>query len=38
MSIVNGAHDTSKLQQLLEGFIKRFVQCYACGNPEVWHG
>eukprot|EP00241_Pyramimonas_parkeae_P001466 CAMPEP_0114272288 /NCGR_PEP_ID=MMETSP0058-20121206/28370_1 /TAXON_ID=36894 /ORGANISM="Pyramimonas parkeae, CCMP726" /LENGTH=478 /DNA_ID=CAMNT_0001391439 /DNA_START=247 /DNA_END=1683 /DNA_ORIENTATION=+ len=34
-AIVNGAHDTSKLMQLLEGFIKRFVQCYACGNPET---
>eukprot|EP00898_Chlorokybus_atmophyticus_P009185 jgi/Chlat1/9268/Chrsp99S08491 len=35
VSIVNGAHDGSKLSQLLEGFIKRFVQCYACGNPET---
>ena len=35
MSIVNGAHETAKLQQLLEGFIKTFVQCYACHNPET---
>lgn len=34
-AIVNGAHDAAKLAQLLEGFIKRFVQCYACGNPET---
>eukprot|EP00959_Pyramimonas_sp_CCMP1952_P406177 8512452-Pyramimonas_sp.AAC.1 len=34
-AIVNGAHDTAKLTQLLEGFIKRFVQCFACGNPET---
>ncbi|GAQ92007.1 Translation initiation factor 5 [Klebsormidium nitens] len=35
VSIVNGAHETAKLTNLLEGFIKRFVQCYACGNPET---
>lgn len=35
MSIVNGAHDASKLSELLEGFIKKYVQCYACGNPET---
>eukprot|EP00244_Chara_vulgaris_P008041 TRINITY_DN3040_c0_g2_i3.p1 TRINITY_DN3040_c0_g2~~TRINITY_DN3040_c0_g2_i3.p1 ORF type:complete len:487 (-),score=128.53 TRINITY_DN3040_c0_g2_i3:70-1530(-) len=34
-SIVNGAHDTGKLAGLLEGFIKRYVQCYGCGNPET---
>jgi translation initiation factor 5 len=34
-SIVNGAHDVSKLTELLEGFIKTFVQCYSCGNPET---
>ncbi|KAL3130990.1 hypothetical protein ABBQ38_000314 [Trebouxia sp. C0009 RCD-2024] len=34
-SIVNGAHDNGKLLELLEGFIKKFVQCYACGNPET---
>lgn len=34
-SIVNGAHDGGKLAQLLDGFIKRFVCCYACGNPET---
>ncbi len=35
VSIVNGAHDAKKLSELLEGFIKRFVQCYSCGNPET---
>jgi len=34
-SIVNGAHDTKKLVELLEGFIKKYVQCYSCGNPET---
>lgn len=34
-SIVNGAHDTGKLTELLESFIKKYVQCYACGNPET---
>eukprot|EP00246_Nothoceros_aenigmaticus_P012653 TRINITY_DN4031_c0_g1_i1.p1 TRINITY_DN4031_c0_g1~~TRINITY_DN4031_c0_g1_i1.p1 ORF type:complete len:471 (+),score=128.68 TRINITY_DN4031_c0_g1_i1:424-1836(+) len=34
-SIVNGAHDTAKLAGLLENFIKKYVQCHACGNPET---
>lgn len=34
-STVNGAHETSKLVQLLEIFIKKYVQCYGCGNPET---
>lgn len=34
-SIVNGAHDTSKLAGLLENFIKKYVQCYGCSNPET---
>ncbi|AAF17676.1 putative eukaryotic translation initiation factor 5-2 [Arabidopsis thaliana] len=34
-SLVNGAHNTSKLAGLLENFIKKFVQCYGCGNPET---
>mmetsp|Transcript_1212 Transcript_1212/g.3391 ORF Transcript_1212/g.3391 Transcript_1212/m.3391 type:complete len:397 (+) Transcript_1212:334-1524(+) len=34
-SIVNGAHDSRTLSEVLEGFIKKFVQCYACGNPET---
>jgi translation initiation factor 5 len=33
--IVNGAHDAQKLQQLLDGFIVRFVLCGACKNPET---
>jgi hypothetical protein len=35
LSIVNGAHDSNKLSEILEGFIKKFVQCYSCGNPET---
>ncbi|KAG2403798.1 Eukaryotic translation initiation factor [Vigna angularis] len=34
-SHVNGAHDTAKLAGLLEIFIKKYVQCYGCGNPET---
>lgn len=34
-SIVNGAHDGKKLSEVLELFIKRYVQCYSCGNPET---
>ncbi|XP_068638259.1 eukaryotic translation initiation factor 5-like [Aristolochia californica] len=35
VSLVNGAHDTAKLAALLENFIKKYVQCYGCGNPET---
>ncbi|KAL8482918.1 hypothetical protein ACS0TY_025817 [Phlomoides rotata] len=34
-SHVNGSHDTAKLAGLLENFIKKFVLCYGCGNPET---
>lgn len=34
-SIVNGAHDTRKLSELLEVFIKKYVCCYSCNNPET---
>ena len=34
-SIVNGAHDQKKLSEVLELFIKKYVQCYGCGNPET---
>ncbi|KAF5739696.1 hypothetical protein HS088_TW12G00906 [Tripterygium wilfordii] len=34
-SLVNGAHETTKLAGLLENFIKKYVQCYGCGNPET---
>ncbi|CAK9153352.1 unnamed protein product [Ilex paraguariensis] len=34
-SLVNGAHDTLKLAGLLENFIKKYVQCYGCHNPET---
>ncbi|EMC99043.1 hypothetical protein BAUCODRAFT_388948 [Baudoinia panamericana UAMH 10762] len=33
--IINGAHDASKLQDYLDGFIKKFVLCRACENPET---
>jgi len=33
--IVNGSHDANKLQDLLDGFIKRFVLCPECDNPET---
>lgn len=32
---VNGAHDSAKLQDLLDGFIAKFVLCKACKNPET---
>ncbi|KAJ8445147.1 hypothetical protein Cgig2_029519 [Carnegiea gigantea] len=34
-SLVNRAHDTTKLAALLEIFIKKYVQCHGCGNPEI---
>ncbi|XP_057974987.1 eukaryotic translation initiation factor 5-like [Malania oleifera] len=34
-ALVNGAHETAKLAGLLEIFIKKYVQCYGCGNPET---
>ncbi|CDW58076.1 eukaryotic translation initiation factor 5 [Trichuris trichiura] len=33
--IVNGEHDAQKLQELLDGFIKKFVLCQQCDNPET---
>jgi translation initiation factor 5 len=33
--IVNGEHDSSKLQDILDGFIKKFVLCPECDNPET---
>ena len=32
---MNGAHDAKKLSEVLELFIKRYVQCYSCSNPET---
>ena len=31
----SGAHDAKKLSEVLESFIKKYVQCYGCGNPET---
>lgn len=33
--IVNGSHDAAKLQDLLDGFIRKYVLCPACDNPET---
>lgn len=33
--IVNGSHDAAKLQELLDGFIKKYVLCPECDNPET---
>lgn len=33
--IVNGAHESGRLRELLDGFIDRFVLCGACKNPET---
>jgi len=33
--IVNGAHDASRLRELLATFIDKFVLCPGCKNPET---
>ena len=33
--IVNGCHDADKMQDKLDGFIKKFVLCEKCENPET---
>ena len=33
--IVNGAHEAGKLSELLDEFIKKFVLCPSCNNPET---
>jgi len=33
--IVNGSHEASKLQDLLDIFIQKFVLCPGCDNPET---
>nr|ACM09539.1 Eukaryotic translation initiation factor 5 [Salmo salar] len=33
--IVNGSHEASKLQDMLDGFIRKFVLCPECDNPET---
>lgn len=32
---VNGIHESSKLQDTLDGFINKFVLCGSCKNPET---
>ena len=34
--IVNGSHDANKLQDLLDIFIKKYVLCPECDNPETF--
>lgn len=33
--IINGAHEASKLQDHLDGFISKYVLCKNCKNPET---
>ena len=33
--IVNGSHEGAKLQDLLDKFIRKFVLCPGCENPET---
>lgn len=33
--IINGAHEASKLQDSLDGFITKYVLCKSCKNPET---
>nr|CAG4647884.1 EOG090X05QT [Moina brachiata]SVE92994.1 EOG090X05QT [Moina brachiata] len=33
--IVNGSHEAGKLQEMLDIFIKKFVLCPGCDNPET---
>uniref|UniRef100_A0A8C2DHB1 Eukaryotic translation initiation factor 5 n=1 Tax=Cyprinus carpio TaxID=7962 RepID=A0A8C2DHB1_CYPCA len=33
--IVNGSHEANKLQDMLDGFIRKFVLCSECDNPET---
>jgi len=33
--IVNGEHTAERLQNLLDEFIKKYVLCVNCGNPET---
>ena len=33
--IVNGCHDAGRMQDMLDGFIKKFVLCEKCENPET---
>lgn len=32
---MNGSHDAEKLQDLLDGFIRKYVLCPECDNPET---
>ena len=32
---MNGSHDSAKLQDILDGFIQKYVLCAGCKNPET---
>lgn len=32
---MNGEHDANRLQDLLDVFIRKFVLCPSCDNPET---
>lgn len=32
---MNGSHDPNKLQDILDGFIQKYVLCPGCQNPET---
>ncbi|EES15961.1 hypothetical protein BDA96_08G106900 [Sorghum bicolor] len=34
-AFVNGDHNTTKLNGLLDNFITKYVLCYGCSNPET---
>ncbi|KAJ3262606.1 hypothetical protein HK103_000135 [Boothiomyces macroporosus] len=33
--VINGAHNADSLQDILDGFIDKFVLCASCKNPET---
>ncbi|MEN2497969.1 MAG: Eukaryotic translation initiation factor 5A-1 [Marteilia pararefringens] len=33
--IINGAHSSERIQALVYSFIKKFILCSACSNPET---
>ena len=33
--LVNGVHEPNKLQDVLDGFINKYVLCGSCSNPET---
>lgn len=33
--MVNGTHSQARVEQILQGFVDRYVLCASCGNPET---